>query len=231
MRKLPVTFLTAAAVLTAVSIQTAGPAAAAPAAAAIDVLTYGAPGPGGPNVVPGQTVVTSLPAGGTATFLTAGGIGTTCKQSNLNTTVTSNPPVPGVALAQINTWTFGSCGTNIPGVGGVISVTVNNLPNTVQFSDAGGLPVTIVPPPSGPLQVTILESVGGAAVPCVWQPAAGVYNGNYINGGNQIVIVNQQMKQVGGPAGPCAGPTQFFSVTYRPVQDASVAGAPPVFVN
>ncbi|HEV2638122.1 MAG TPA: hypothetical protein VGX23_23435 [Actinocrinis sp.] len=36
---------------------------------------------------------------------------------------------------------------------------------------------------------------------------------------------------VAGPAGPCAGPLQFFSATYRPVRDSSISGLPPVFVN
>ncbi len=231
MRKPRLAFLAAVAVVAAALTQGAGPAAAAPAAPAVDVLTFGALGPVGPNIPLGHTLSTGLPAGGTATFLTAGGIGTTCNMSSMSTTVTANPPVPGVAAARINVWTFGSCLTNIPGVTGVVSVVVNNLPNTIQFSDAAGLPVTIIPPPAGPLLITIAEAVPGGVVNCVWRPVAGVYNGNFVNGGNQIVFVGQQMQLVGGPGGLCAGPNQFFSATYRPVVDTSVGGNPPVFVN
>lgn len=226
MRKISATVLTAAA-LTATALA-AGPALAATSAPAVAVLTYGAPGPAGPNVPPGNVLTSML--GAPATFVTAAGVGTTCNLSSIAATVQVNPPAPGTATTQLNVQTFTSCTSTIPGVTAV-TVAVNNLPNTLQFSDAPGLPVQITPPPAGPLQITITETFQGAIIGCVWRPTAGVYNGNYINAGNQIVFAKQQMKLFAGPAGPCAGPLQFFSATYRPVRDSSISGLPPVFVN
>ena len=231
MRKLSGTILAAAAVLTGTLAQTAGPAYASPAAPAVDVLTYGATGPAGPNIPIGNTLAASLPALAAATFQTSGLVGTTCSSSTIKSTVVANPPAPGVATSQIGGWVFGSCTSNVPGVTGVIGVVVNNLPNSIQFSDAPGLPLQIVPAPAGPLEIAITENTATGPIVCTWQPAAGVYKGNYLNGGNQIVLKQQQMQLITGPAGLCAGPIQFFSVDYQPLLDTSIAGAPPVFVN
>lgn len=232
MRRLPGLLLAATAAAASALALTAGPALAAPppAAPVVDVLTFGAVGPGGPNVPVGHVLTSSLPAGANATFLTGGGIGTTCTASTIKATVLANPPAAGVATTRIIAQTFGACTSTIPGVTAV-SVMVNNLPYMMQFSDSPGFPVKIFPA-GPPVQTTITETIGGAPVACVWRPAAGAYNGNYFNGGNQLALKHQQMQLVGGPVGPCAGVVQFYSVlTYRPVVDSSVIGSPPVFVN
>ena len=59
----------AAAVLTTAAVIGTASAAAAP----VSVLTYGAPGPGGPNVPPGHVLTGNLQAGTKATFFTAPG--------------------------------------------------------------------------------------------------------------------------------------------------------------
>ena len=78
-------------------IGTAAAAAAPAAAAPVNVLTYGAPGPGGPNVPPGHVLTGNLQAGTQATFLTAPGgpVGTRCSVSNIGVQVLGNPVAPG----------------------------------------------------------------------------------------------------------------------------------------
>ena len=213
-------------------IGTAAAAAAPAAAAPVNVLTYGAPGPGGPNVPPGHVLTGNLQAGTQATFLTAPGgpVGTRCSVSNIGVQVLGNPVAPGVATTRLSALGFGGCVSTIPG-STVLSVTENNLPNNnVLFNDAAGFPVQFVPA-GAPVQLTIVESVPGAVLNCVWQPVGSIYQGNFANPGNRLIVANQRIQLVGGPAGPCGGPLQFMSFTYQPVVESSIPGTPPVFVN
>lgn len=217
----------AAAVLSAVAV-----IGTASAAAPVSVLTFGAPGPGGPNVPPGHVLTGNLQPGTQATFFTAPGgpVGTACSVSNIGVQVLANPAAPGVAVTRLAALGFGGCVSTIPG-STVLSVTENNLPNNnVLFNDAAGFPVQFVPA-GAPVQLTIVESVPGAVFNCVWQPVGGAYQGNYANAGNRLIVANQRIQLVGGPAGPCGGPLQFMSFIYQPVVDSSVPGNPPVFVN
>lgn len=219
---------TAAAVLTTAAVIGTASAAAAP----VSVLTYGAPGPGGPNVPPGHTLTGNLQAGTNATFFTAPGgpVGTRCSVSNIGVQVLSNPTAPGTAVTRLAALGFGACVSTIPG-STVLSVTENNLPNNnVLFNDSAGFPVQFVPA-GAPVQLTIVESVPGAVLNCVWQPVGSIYQGNYANPGNRLIVANQRIQLVGGPPGPCGGTLQFMSFTYQPVLDSTVSGTPPVFVN
>jgi len=224
------TLVVAAAVAVLAGVAAIGTAAAA--AAPVSVLTFGAPGPGGPNIPPGHVLTGNLQPGTKATFFTAPGgpVGTACTVSNIGVQVLANPAAPGVAVTKLVALGFGGCVSTIPG-STVLSVTENNLPNNnVLFNDAAGFPVQFVPA-GAPVQLTIVESVPGAVFNCVWQPVGGIYQGNYANPGNRLIVANQKIQLVGGPAGPCGGPLQFLSFTYQPVVDSSVPGNPPVFEN
>ncbi|WP_194922223.1 hypothetical protein [Catenulispora rubra] len=204
----------------------------ASAAAPVGVLTFGAPGPGGPNIPAGQVLTGNLQPGTNATFYTTPGgpVGTTCSVSNIGVQVLNNPAAPGVAVTKLVALGFGSCVSTIPG-STVLSVTENNLPNNnVLFNDAAGFPVQVVPA-GAPVQLTIVESVPGAIFNCVWRPGGAINQGNYANPGNQLIVTNQKIQLIAGPAGPCGGPLQFLSFTYQPLLDSSIAGTPPVFVN
>ncbi len=210
----------------------AGPLATGSAAAAAAVLTFG-PAPAGAPVAVGNVLTAPLAAATVATFTTApggAGVGTTCTVSGLTGQVLANPAVPGVAQVKIVNQTFNTCTSSIPGVGAVTSVVVNNLPYMGMFSDAGGLPVTIIPT-GPPIQITINETVGGLPVACVWQLNAGAYHGNYVNGGGKITLINQQIHIVAGPGGPCAAAAQFVNVTYAPFVDSSMPAPNLVWVN
>ncbi|ACU75487.1 conserved hypothetical protein [Catenulispora acidiphila DSM 44928] len=223
-------FAVAAAVAALATVAVVGTASAA--AAPVSVLTYGAPGPGGPNVAPGQVLTGNLQPGTKATFLTApgGGVGTFCSVSNIGVQVLANPTAPGVAVSKLAALGFGGCVSTIPG-STVLSVTENNLPNNnVLFNDSAGFPVQFVPA-GAPVQLTIVESVPGAVLNCVWQPVGSIYQGNYANPGNRLIVLNQKIQLMSGPPGPCGGTLQFMSFTYQPVVDSSVPGSPPVFVN
>lgn len=97
-------------------------------------------------------------------------------------------------------------------------------------NDSAGFPVQFVPA-GAPVQLTIVESVPGVVLNCVWQPVGSIYQGNYANPGNRLIVLNQKIQLIGGPPGPCGGTLQFMSFTYQPVVDSSVPGSLPVFVN
>jgi len=217
------------AVALATAVAMTGLLPATPASAAVpNVLTYG----GGLPVVVGNILTSPLAPFTTATFTTGPngtGIGTTCTTSNITGSVVANPISPGTATVKINTQTFTGCTSTIPGVTLVTSVVVNNLPYNAMFSDATGLPVTIVPI-GGPIQITINETFG-TAISCVWQLNSSVYHGNYINIGSKAQLLNQQDHLIAGPGSGCGTTAQFINVTYAPFIDSSVAPANQVFVN
>jgi hypothetical protein len=220
-RRIIATFAVAAA---ATIMSAAVSSAAASPAVSIEVLSYGTPG--APVVTVGSTIGSTTLAS-PATFVN-GAIGTTCTASAFTAQVLTNPVAPGTAATRLLTQTFGGCTSTIPG-SSVISVTVTALPNTLQFNDSSGLPLAVTPPPAGPLGITILESTSSGTVPCVWQPAAGIYNGNYGNSGNMIIIGKQTMTLVGGPPGPCGGTSQIYTVIYKNTLDVTTSGL--LFVN
>ncbi|MER7771823.1 Tat pathway signal sequence domain protein [Kitasatospora sp. NPDC096140] len=203
-------------------------AAVAPAEAATAVLTTGSPA--GPAVAVGDVLSANLVSGGFATFYNSatGTSGIKCAASSFSATVTSNPAAPGSAVEQLNTQTFGSCTSNVLGVTGVRSITVTNLPFTNTVSDAPGNPVKLTPGAAGPMGTTVVLSTILGSISCNYQNATGI-NGTTSNTGNTIGFSAQPFTLVSGP-GLCFS-TGYFSATYGPVTDTSVAGSPVIFVN
>ncbi|MEU6236901.1 Tat pathway signal sequence domain protein [Kitasatospora sp. NPDC047058] len=215
-----------AAALAAAALATA---AGAPAqAAGPAVLTHGSAG--GTAVAVGDVLTAGLAPGNYATFYSSatGTSGIKCAVSSFSATVTANPDAPGVATEQLNSHTFGSCTANVIGVMSVQSITVNNLPYTNAVSDAAGNPVTLGPGGAGPLQTTVVLNTILGTTTCVYR-APGSISGTTNNTGQTIGFAAQPFTKVSGPSTCFA--TGWFSATYGPVIDSSVAGSPHVYVN
>ncbi|MFC5889024.1 Tat pathway signal sequence domain protein [Kitasatospora sp. CM 4170] len=215
-----------AAALAAVALTSAAitPAQAAGSA----VLTHTAVG--GPDIAVGDVLTADLVPGSYATFYSSatGTSGIKCATSSFSATVTGNPAAPGVATEQLNTQTFGSCTINVVGVTSVQSITVNNLPYTNSVSDAAGNPVTLAPTAAGPLQTTVVLKTILGTITCVYR-APGSISGTTSNTGQTIGFASQAFTKVAGPSLCFAA--GYFSATYGPVVDSSVAGSPHVYIN
>ncbi|MET8626976.1 Tat pathway signal sequence domain protein [Kitasatospora sp. NPDC004669] len=204
-------------------------AAVAPAQAdAGAVLTTGSAS--GPAVSVGDTLTANLVSGTAATFTdgATSSNGVSCGNSSFSATVTANPAAPGSAVEQLNTQTFDSCTSNVIGVMGVQSVTVYNLPFTNTVSDGAGNPVSLTPGASGPMGTTVVLNTILGSVTCDYQNSTGI-SGTTSNTGNTIGFSGQPFTLVSGP-GLCFS-TGYFSATYGPVTDSSVAGNPLLYVN
>ncbi|MFE4971417.1 Tat pathway signal sequence domain protein [Kitasatospora sp. NPDC056651] len=204
-------------------------AAVAPAqAAGSAVLTTGSPT--GPAVAVGDVLSANLVPGTYATFYNSatGTSGVKCATSSFSATVTSNPAAPGSATEQLNTQTFGSCTSNVVGVTGVKSITVNNLPWVNTVSDAPGNPVALTPGTSGALGTTVVLNTILGSVNCVYQNTTGI-NGTTSNTGNTIGFSAQPFSLISG-SGLCFS-TGYFSATYGQVIDVTAPGQPVLFVN
>ncbi|MFE7189314.1 Tat pathway signal sequence domain protein [Kitasatospora sp. NPDC057541] len=226
-RTLGTAALAAAAMLAA---GTVAPAQAAPAqAAAVAVLTHTALA--GPNVSVGDVLTADLVGGTTANFFSSatGTSGIKCATSSFSATVLSNPTAPGTATEALNTQTFGNCTSNVIGVTGVKSITVNNLAYTNSVSDAAGFPVWLsTGSGGGPVQTTVVLNTILGPITCVYQSAGGL-NGTTNNVGQTIGFASQALPKSSGPSTCFA--TGYFTATYGPVRDISVPGNPVVFVN
>ncbi|MFG3228484.1 Tat pathway signal sequence domain protein [Kitasatospora sp. NPDC048194] len=216
----------AAASLAAIALTGAAVAPAQAAGAA--VLTTGSPS--GPAVSVGDTLTANLVSGSYATFYNSasGTSGIKCAASSFSAGVTSNPSAPGSAVERLNTQTFGSCTSNVLGVTGVRSITVTNLPFTNTVSDAAGNPVSLTPGAAGAMGTTVVLNTILGSINCVYQNSTGI-SGTTSNTGNTIGFSGQPFTLVSGP-GLCFS-TGYFSATYGPVTDSSVAGSPVVYVN
>ncbi|AYC37801.1 Tat pathway signal sequence domain protein [Streptomyces griseorubiginosus] len=219
MRMRSLVSLTAAAAALALPVAVA---ASAPAAADdVAVLTTGTVG--GPSVAEGSTITASLASGTSATlYSTATGTsGITCGTSTFTATVGSNPTAPGTAVESLTGQTFGNCTSNVIGVLGVTSITVNNLAYTTDVSSGGAVSVT---PTSGPIQTTVVLRTLLGSVSCVYQAAAGL-SGTADNSDNSIKFSNQQFTRTSGSSlCPANG---FWTAKYSPV----TAGGEAVYVN
>ncbi|MER6242485.1 Tat pathway signal sequence domain protein [Streptomyces griseorubiginosus] len=219
MRMRSLVSLTAAAAALALPVAVA---ASAPAAADdVAVLTTGTVG--GPSVAEGSTITASLASGTSATlYSTATGTsGITCGTSTFTATVGSNPTAPGTAVESLTGQTFGNCTSNVIGVLGVTSITVNNLAYTTDVSSDGAVSVT---PTSGPIQTTVVLRTLLGSVSCVYQAAAGL-SGTADNSDNSIKFSNQQFTRTSGSSlCPANG---FWTAKYSPV----TAGGEAVYVN
>ncbi|WP_329486103.1 Tat pathway signal sequence domain protein [Kitasatospora sp. NBC_01246] len=215
-----------AAALAAVALATAAVTPAQAAGSA--VLTHTSVG--GPAVAVGDVLTANLVPGSYATFYSSatGTSGIKCAVSAFSATVTSNPAAPGVATESLNSHTFSSCTANVIGVTGVKSITVNNLPYTNSVSDAAGNPVTLSPTAAGPLQTTVVLNTILGTTTCVYR-APGSISGTTDNAGQTIGFASQAFAKVSGPSTCFA--TGYFTATYGPVIDSSVAGNPHVYIN
>ncbi|MFC8364942.1 Tat pathway signal sequence domain protein [Streptomyces griseorubiginosus] len=197
-------------------------AASAPAAADdVAVLTTGTVG--GPGVAEGSTITASLASGTSATLYSSatGTSGITCGTSTFTATVSSNPTAPGTAVESLTGQTFGNCTSNVIGVLGVTSITVNNLAYTTDVSSDGAVSVT---PTSGPIQTTVVLRTLLGSVSCVYQAAAGL-SGTADNSDNSIKFSNQQFTRTSGSSlCPANG---FWTAKYSPV----TTGGEAVYVN
>jgi hypothetical protein len=215
------------AVLAALPLAAAAPALAAPVHpdAASGVLTYGSAG--GSAAGAGDGLSASLASGTNATFFSSstGSTGVTCASSSFTAKVVTNPAAPGTATESLTGQTFGSCSSNVVGVTGVQSITVNALPYNTSVSDASGDPVTVAPV-SGPIQTTVVLNTLLGATTCVYTaPSLG---GNASNTGNTLAFAKQHFTKSSGSS--LCFSDAYFSATYGPVTDTSQGNA-PVFVN
>lgn len=111
-----------------------------PASAAdTPVLTTGSLG--GTPVAVGDVLTAPLATGTSATLYSSatGTSGIKCTASQFTATVTDNPTAPGTATESVSGQTFDSstCTSNVLGVTGVTSITVDNLPySTAAVSTA-----------------------------------------------------------------------------------------------
>ncbi|MFB7123113.1 MULTISPECIES: hypothetical protein [Streptomycetaceae] len=203
-------------------------AAVTPAQAAGAVLTTGSPS--GPDVAVGDVLTANLVSGTTANFNNSatGSTGVKCAASSFSATVTANPAAPGSAVERLDTQTFGSCTSNVIGVTGVKSVTVTSLPFTNTVSDAPGNPVKLTPGAAGVMGTTVVLNTILGSISCNYQNSTGI-NGTTSNTGNTIGFAGQPFALVSGPS--LCFSTGYFSATYGPVLDSSVAGSPALFVN
>ncbi|MEV6932085.1 Tat pathway signal sequence domain protein [Dactylosporangium sp. NPDC051485] len=217
-----------AAALTAVLAAGIFPAAAQ--AATVDVLTRGSAG--GPNVANGDAVSAPLQTGATATFYnTPGGSSfITCTVSNFGATVTNNVPAPGTASESLTLQNFSSCTpTGIPTVTAVQSIVVNNLPYATTVTSPPSNQVKVTGTTALPIQTTIKLTSGLGTITCVYRADLNQVLGVANNVGQSITFTNQQFNRFSGPSS--CFPNGYFSATYAPVQDTTVAGSPPVYVN
>lgn len=200
-------------------------ASAMPASAAgSPVLTLGSVG--GTGAATGDALSASL-ASGTDAFIatTSGGsTGISCPTATLSATVGQNPDSSGNADESVTGLTTTGCTSNISGVTGVNSVTLNNLPYAATVSPGGT--VTVSAGSSGTIQATAsLETVIGS-ITCIYTSTG--LTGAAHNTGNSLAFSNQEFTLSSGPAVcPMNG---FLSATLEPVTDTT-QGSQDVFVT
>jgi len=216
-RTLVVAALSAVALLVPTSI------AAAAAADAGAVLTYGAVA--GTDVPVGDTLTANLAEGTAVTFTSApdSTSGVTCTTSSFTATVTANPVAPGVAEESLSGQTFSDCTANVFGILSVDGVTVDNLPYTVALDDTAGTAVVT----GTPIQTTVVLSTLLGQITCQYQ--ADSITATVTVGTTGITFANQAFAKTSGP-GLCFA-NGYFSAQYAPVVDSSQADSPAVFVN
>ncbi|MFK0113044.1 Tat pathway signal sequence domain protein [Streptomyces sp. NPDC091217] len=189
------------------------------------VLTYGSAG--GNAVAVGDVLNASLASGTKAALATSsgGGSGITCTGSTLAATVTSNPAAPGTATESATTQTFSGCTSNVFGVTGVRSITVNGLPYSTSAASDGT--VTVTPAAGGTIQTTVVLSTLLGSITCVYQaPSLSAVSSN---SANSLTFTNQTFTKVSGSI-LCAA-NGYFTASYAPVADSSVSGSPAVYTN
>ncbi|MGW2045711.1 Tat pathway signal sequence domain protein [Streptomyces sp. NPDC001858] len=206
MRTRPRTLLALAGTVAALSLTAVSPASAAGA-----VLTTASG-----DVAVGTVLNASLASGTTATLYNSatGTTGITCATSGFTATVTDNPTAPGTATESLTAQTFSSCTSNVVGVTGVTSITVNNLPWATTVASDGT--VTVTPPTGSAVQTTVVLRTLLGSVTCVYQSSGLV--GTASNADNSIAFANQAFARSSGSIlCPAAG---YFTAKYAPVTGA-----------
>ncbi|MFI1762603.1 Tat pathway signal sequence domain protein [Streptomyces sp. NPDC020800] len=211
--------LALAATVTALTVAVAVPASADGAA----VLTTGSAG--GTAAAVGDTLTAPL-AGGTSATLYSSATGTSgviCTSSQFNATVASNPAAPGSATESVTGHSFdsSSCRSNVAGVLGVSSITVDNLPYTATVTSDGTL--TVSPAAGSTVQTTVKLRTLLGTITCVYRAPS--LTGKTDNADSSITFTNQQFTKSSGSSLCFAN--GYFTAKYAPVTDAGAQ----VFVN
>lgn len=189
--------------------------AAVPASAADPAVLTTANG----DVAVGDVVQASLATGTNATFYSSatGTSGVSCAASGFSATVTSNPTAPGTATESLTAQTFTNCTSNVLGVLGVTSITVNNLPYTAAVSSDDT--VTVTAAAGSKIRTTVVLRTLLGSVSCVYEGAS--LAGTADDADNSIAFVNQQFTKVSGSSLCFAN--AFFSAKYAPVTSGGAA--------
>jgi hypothetical protein len=202
--------LAAAGTVAALSLTAVTPASAADPA----VLTTA-----NGDVAVGDVLTASLAAGTSATFYSSatGTSGVSCASSSFSATVTDNPTAPGTATESLTAQTFTNCTSNVVGVLGVTSITVNNLPYTAAVSSGGT--ITVSPSAGSSISTTVVLRTLLGSVSCVYQGAA--LSGTTSNADNSIAFANQQFTKLSGSS--LCFTNAYFTAKYAPVTSAGAA--------
>ncbi|MHC3469677.1 Tat pathway signal sequence domain protein [Streptomyces sp. 7R007] len=198
--------------------------AAVPASAdGTAVLTTGSVG--GTAVAVGDVLTAPLASGTSATLYSSatGTSGVKCTSSTFTATVTDNPAAPGTATESVGAQTFdsSSCTSNVVGVLGVSSITVDNLPYTTTVTSDGTL--TVTPASGSTIQTTVKLRTLLGTITCVYQ-AAGL-TGTTSNDDASINFTNQEFTKTSGSS--LCFSSGYFTAKYAPVTDNGAT----VYVN
>ncbi|MFE3165617.1 Tat pathway signal sequence domain protein [Streptomyces sp. NPDC059224] len=198
-------------------------AATVPASADGAVLTTGSAG--GTAVAVGDVLSAPLATGTSATLYSSatGTSGVKCTSSVFTATVTDNPAAPGTATESVSGHTFdaSSCSSNVLGVTGVTSITVDNLPYTTTVASDGTL--TVTPASGSTIQTTVKLKTLLGSITCVYQAPS--LTGTASNTDNSISFTNQAFTKTSGSSLCFAA--GYFTAKYAPVTDNGAT----VFVN
>ena len=195
----------------ALALSAVGPASAADTA----VLTTGSLG--GTAVAVGDVLTAPLSSGTAATLYSSstGTSGISCTSSQFTATATDNPTAPGTATESLSAHTFdsSSCTSNVVGVLGVTSITVNNLPYTTAVGSDGT--VTVTAASGSAVQTTVVLRTLLGSITCVYQASS--LTGTASNDDNSIAFTNQQFTKTSGSSLCFAN--GYFTAKYAPVTD------------
>jgi hypothetical protein len=213
------TLVTLVGAVAALSVPAAVPASAADTA----VLTTGSAG--GTAVAVGDVLSAPLASGTNATLYSSatGTSGVVCSSSTFTASVTDNPAAPGTATESVSGQSFdsSSCTSNVVGVTGVSSITVDNLPYTTTVTSDGAL--TVTPASGSTIQTTVKLRTLLGSITCVYQAPS--LTGTASNDDSSIAFTDQEFTKVSGSS--LCFSSGFFSAEYGPVTDNGAT----VYVN
>ncbi|MFF2125088.1 Tat pathway signal sequence domain protein [Streptomyces olivochromogenes] len=175
---------------------------------------------GGAAVATGDVLTASLASGTAATLYSSatGTSGVSCAASTFTASVADNPTAPGTATESLSAHTFGSCTSNVIGVLGVTSVTVNNLPYTTTVASDGT--VTVTPAAGSTIQTTVVLRTLLGSINCVYQAPS--LTGTASNTDNSITFTNQAFAKSSGSS--LCFSSGYFTAKYAPVSDTTQSG-------